>query len=109
MLRGAVVRAVRVVACVALFSLLAGCGGPTTPDTEGQTLLEAREALADAGVPEENITVTGASGGNEGSLTVCDQDPDGVAPTEPVTLEVASSCPQEEEDDSGRKFKRKRR
>ncbi len=106
-MRRGVAEVVGAVACVAFVSLLAGCGAPTTPDTEGQTLLEAREALADAGVPEENITVTGASG-DPGSLTVCDQDPDGVAPTEPVTLEVAASCP-EEDDGSDRKRKRKRR
>jgi len=29
--------------------LLAGCGGQTTPDTEGQTLTQARQALSDAG------------------------------------------------------------
>ncbi|MDQ3965332.1 MAG: hypothetical protein M3246_02580 [Actinomycetota bacterium] len=33
--------------------LFAGCGGPTTPDTEGQTLAQARQTLRDARVPEE--------------------------------------------------------
>ena len=100
--------------CFALL-LLAGCGGPTTPDTEGQTLTTAVQALEDAGVPAENITVVAADGrgparnfttlgtsmGDPDDLYVCDQDPDGVAPTEPVNLEVASACV--EEDDSRKK------
>ena len=86
----------------ALF-LLAGCGGPTTPDTEGQSLGQARQALADSGVPQENITVVGQRGDPD-ELYVCDQDPDGVAPTEPVSLEVATTCV--EEDDSSKKKKR---
>lgn len=86
----------------ALF-LLAGCGGPTTPDTEGQNLTQARQALADSGVPQENITVVGQRGDPD-ELYVCDQDPDGVAPTEPVSLEVATTCV--EEDDSSKKKKR---
>lgn len=85
--------------CFALF-LLAGCGGPTTPDTEGQSLTQARQALADSGVPEGNITVVGERGDPD-ELVVCDQDPDGVAPTEPVNIEVATVCP--EEDDSRKK------
>lgn len=85
--------------CLALF-LLAGCGGPTTPDTEGQNLTEARRALADSGVPEGNIRVVGERGDPD-ELVVCDQDPDGVAPTEPVNLEVATACA--EEDDSRKK------
>ena len=88
--------------CFALF-LLAGCGGPTTPDTEGQTLAQSRQALSDAGVAEENIRVVGEQGSPD-NLFVCDQDPDGVAPTEPVTLEVATTCA--EEDDDSRKKKR---
>ena len=80
--------------------LLTGCGGPTTPDTEGQSLTQARRALADSGVPEGNITVVGERGDPD-SLLVCDQDPDGVAPTEPVNLEVATACA--EEDDSRKK------
>ena len=85
--------------CFALF-LLAGCGGPTTPDTEGQSLTQARQVLADSGVPQENITVVGGQGDPD-ELYVCDQDPDGVAPTEPVNLEVATTCV--EEDDSRKK------
>ena len=85
--------------CFALF-LLVGCGGPTTPDTEGQTLAQARQALADSGVPQENISVVGQQG-DPNQLYVCDQDPDGVAPTEPVNLEVATACA--EEDDSRKK------
>ena len=83
----------------ALF-LLAGCGGPTTPDTEGQPLAQARQTLANSGVPEGNITVVGQQADPD-DLVVCDQDPDGVAPTEPVTLEVATACV--EEDDSRKK------
>jgi hypothetical protein len=85
--------------CFALF-LLAGCGGPTTPDTKGQTLTQARQALVDSGVPQQNITVVGQRGDPD-ELYVCDQDPDGVAPTEPVNLEVATACV--EEDDSRKK------
>lgn len=84
--------------CFALF-LLAGCGGPTTPDTEGQSLTQARQALASSGVPEGNITVVGERG-DPNDLLVCDQDPDGVAPTEPVNIEVATVCA---EDDSRKK------
>ncbi len=86
---------------------LAGCGGPTTPDTEGQTLAQARQTLRDAGVPESNISVTGETGAPN-SLIVCDHDPDGVAPTQPVTLEVAANCQEEaEEDDSDKKRKKR--
>ena len=84
--------------------LPAGCGGQTTPDTEGQTLTQARQALRDAGVPESNITVTGEATGDPSSLVVCDHDPDGVAPTQPVTLDVATDCP----DDPGKKRKKKK-
>ena len=103
--------------CFALF-LLVGCGGPTTPDTEGQTLTRAARTLEDAGVPARNITVVPADGrgparnftdvgtsmGDPDNLVVCDHDPDGVAPTEPVNLEVATVCA--EEDDSRKKKKR---
>ena len=88
--------------CFALF-ILAGCGGATTPDTEGQTLTQARQALADSGVPQGNIRVVGERGDPD-ELVVCDHDPDGVAPTEPVNLEVATVCV--EEDDSRKKKKR---
>ncbi len=85
---------------------LARCGGPTTPDTEGQTLAQARQTLRDAGVPESNISVTGETG-DPNTLIVCDHDPDGVAPSQPVTLEVAQNC-QQEDDDRKRKKKRRR-
>ena len=87
--------------CFALF-LLAGCCGPTTPDTEGQSLTRARQALADSGVPQGNITVVGERGDPD-ELVVCDQDPDGVALTQPVSLEVATVCT---DDDSSKKKKR---
>ena len=83
--------------------LLAGCGGPTTPDTEGQTLTRAREALTASGVPEGNMRVVGERGDPD-ELYVCDQDPDGVSPTEPVSIEVATVCA--EEDDSRKKKRR---
>jgi beta-lactam-binding protein with PASTA domain len=96
------------IAAVAVFGLLVvGCGGSGTPDTEGQTLAQAQQTLRDAGVPEGNITVTGESG-DPNDLIVCDHDPDGVEPSQPLTLEVAQSCPQEDDSDSKRK-KRKRR
>ena len=82
--------------------LLAGCGGSTTPDTEGQTLAEAQQTLRDAGVPNENITVTGEQG-DPNDLIVCDHDPDGVAPSEPVTLQVAQDCPEEDDRDKKKK------
>lgn len=96
-------RGSRWVAGVLIFVLLAGCGGPTTPDTEGQTLAQARQALRDAGVPDNNINVRGEPG-DENNLIVCDHDPDNVAPSEPVTLEVAQDCP----DEGGKKKKKKR-
>lgn len=92
---------------VFMLVLLAGCGGSTTPDTEGQTLAQAQQELSNAGVPENNITVTGDTG-DPNTLVVCDHDPDGVAPTQPLTLEVAQNCEQEE-DDSDRKRKRTKR
>ncbi len=101
-----VVRVVGVAAVVALVLVLAGCGGSTTPDTEGQTLAQAQQALRDAGVPDGNISVTGESG-DSNELVVCDHDPDGVDPSQPVTLEVAQNCQQE--DDSDRKRKKKKR
>ncbi len=88
---------------VLVLSLLAGCG-QSTPDTEGQTLAEARQTLSDAGVPENNITVTGESG-DPNTLIVCDHDPDNVDPSQPLTLEVAQNCP--DEDDSDKKKKKK--
>jgi beta-lactam-binding protein with PASTA domain len=91
---------------------LAGCRGSTTPDTEGQTLAQARQTLRDAGVSENNISVTGQTTGDDpNTLIVCDHDPDGVAPTQPVTLEVAANCQEEaeeaEEDDSDKKRKKR--
>ena len=87
--------------------LFAGCGSGT-PDTEGQTLTQAQQTLRDAGVPAENITVTGETG-NPDVLIVCDHDPDGVAPTQPLTLEVAANCPQDDDDSSSKRKKKKRR
>ncbi len=87
--------------------MLAGCGGSTTPDTEGQTLAQARQTLSDAGVPEQNITVTGETG-DPNALIVCDHDPDGVAPTRPLTLEVAQNCPTDDGSDRKRKPKKRR-
>lgn len=94
-----------VAACIAFVLLLAGCGGSTTPDTEGQTLAQAQQTLSDAGVPEGNITVTGESG-DPNNLIVCDHDPDDVAPDRPLTLEVAQDCQQEEADDDRKRKKR---
>jgi hypothetical protein len=68
---------------------------------EGQTIAQARQTLHDAGV-SENISVRGESG-DPNSLIVCGHDPDGVAPTRPVTLEVATSCPEEDPDREKRK------
>lgn len=90
-----------------VFFLLAGCGGSSTPDTEGQTLAQAQQTLRDAGVPDGNVTVTGENG-DPNELVVCDHDPDGVAPSQPVTLEIAQSCQQEEDDDRKRKKKKRR-
>ena len=104
-MKSGVVR-VAVVAAFVLF-LLAGCGGSSTPDTEGQTLAQAQQTLRDAGVPDDNITVTGEQG-DPNELVVCDHDPDGVAPSQPLTLEVAQSCQQEEDDDRKRKKKKRR-
>lgn len=101
-----VARMVSVVVVVAVGFILVGCGSSSTPDTEGQTLAQAQQTLRDAGVPEGNITVTGESG-DPNTLIVCDHDPDGVAPTEPLTLEVAQNC-QQEDDDRKRKKKRRR-
>ena len=85
--------------------LLAGCGGSTTPDTEGQTLSQAFQTLREAGVPEGNVSVTGDTGDTD-DLTVCGQEPDGADPAQPVTLEVATNCPDEDDD---RDKKRKKR
>jgi beta-lactam-binding protein with PASTA domain len=98
-------RVAGVMVVVAFGFILVGCGGSTTPDTEGQTLAQAQQTLRDAGVPAGNVTVTGESG-DPNALIVCNHDPDSVAPTEPLTLEVAQSCQQE--DDRKRKKKRRR-
>src|SRR5215210_4013271 len=84
--------------------LLVGCSSGT-PDTEGQTLFQAQQTLRDAGVPAENITVTGETGDPD-TLIVCDHDPDGVAPSQPLTLEVAQNC---SDDDDEKKKKKKTR
>jgi hypothetical protein len=55
--------------------------------------------------PEGNIIVTGENG-DTNTLVVCEQDLDCAVPREPVTLEVASDCFQE--DDSDKKCKKKR-
>ena len=102
--RAARVAGLSLVAALALL-VLAGCGGSTTPDTEGQTLAQAQQDLRSAGVAEGDITVTGENG-DPNELIVCDHDPDGVAPTQPVTLQVAQECQQ---DDDDRKKKKKRR
>ena len=77
-MRRGVARAAGAAVGVAPALPLAGRGGP---DAGGQTLAQTRQTPADAGVPEGNITVTGAS------------------PDDSATLEVA--CP--EEDDGDRK------
>ena len=105
-MRCGVARVAGVVVVVAFGFVLVGCGGSSTPDTEGQTLAQAQQTLRDAGVPEGNITVTGEDG-DPNALIVCDHDPDGVAPTEPLTLQVAQNC-QQEDDDRKRKKKRRR-
>ena len=90
----------------------ASSSGERAPDTEGRTLAQAQQALSDAGVPEENVTVNSKVTGGQSdpdSLAVGDQRPDGANVTEPVTLEVAESCSdaaEEEEDDNDRKRKR---
>ena len=105
-MKSAVLRVMGVVAVASFVLVLVGCGGSRTPDTEGQTLAQAQQTLRDAGVPDGNITVRGESG-DPNELVVCDHDPDGVAPSQPVTLQVARNCQQE--DDSDRKRKKKRR
>ena len=96
-----------VTGAVTVAFLLAGCSSGT-PDTEGQTLTQAQQTLRDAGVPAENINVTGETGDPD-VLIVCDHDPDGVAPTRPLTLEVATDCPQDDDDSSSKRKKKKRR
>jgi hypothetical protein len=88
------------VACVVLF---AACGGP---DTEDQTLTEARQTLEEAGVPQENITLTGseAESGDPDTLIVCDQEPDAADPDDTVVLQVSTNCPND--DGGGKKKKR---
>ena len=105
-MKSGVLRVVGVVAVASFVLVLVGCGGSRTPDTEGQTLAQAQQTLRDAGVPDGNITVTGESG-DPNELVVCDHDPDGVAPSQPVTLQVAQNCQQE--DDSDSKLKKKKR
>ncbi len=98
--------AVWTVGAVFVLFLLAGCGASNTPDTEGQTLAQAQQTLRDAGVPNENITVTGEQG-DPNEVIVCDHAPDSASPSEPVTLEVAQDCPQEEEEDRDKKKKKR--
>ena len=89
--------------------LLAGCGGP---DTEDQTLSEARQTLEDAGVQEGNITVKGpeARSADPDELYVCDQEPDSANPEDSVLLEVATTCPNEDDGKKKRRsFGKKRR
>lgn len=105
-MKSGVVRVVGVAAVAAFVLVLVGCGGSGTTDTEGQMLAQAQQTLRDAGVPDGNITVTGENG-DPNELIVCDHDPDGVAPSQPVTLEVAQDCQQE--DDSDRKRKKRTR
>jgi hypothetical protein len=105
-MRCGVARVTGVVVVVVFGFVLVGCGGSSTPDTEGQTLAQAQQTLRDAGVPEGNITVTGEDG-DPNALIVCDHEPDGVASKEPLTLEVAQNC-QQEDDDRKRKKKRRR-
>lgn len=81
---------------------LSGCGTPTTPDTEGQSLADARAALREAGMEDRNIRVVGR-GGDPQDLVVCDQDPDGVAVTRPTTLDVSTQCPADSEDVKAKK------
>ena len=106
-MRSGVFRVLGVATFAAFVLVLVGCGGSTTPDTEGETLAQAQQTLRDAGVPDGNITVAGESG-DPNELIVCDHDPDGVAPSRPVTLQVAQNCQQEDDSDRKRK-KRKRR
>jgi hypothetical protein len=54
-MRCGVARVAGVVVAVAFGFVLVGCGGSSTPDTEGQTLAQAQQTLSDAGVPEGNI------------------------------------------------------
>ena len=96
-----------VTGAVTVAFLFAGCGSGT-PDTEGQTLTQAQQTLRDARVPAENVSVTGETGDPD-VLIVCDHDPDGVAPTQQLTLEVAANCPQDDDDSSSKRKKKKRR
>lgn len=69
-----------------------GCGGssdPKTADTEGLSLQEAQQVLVAEGVAPGNISV---QGDNVPTATVCDHDPDGVAPSTPTTLYAAADC-----------------
>ena len=64
-MRCGVARVAGVVMAVAFGFVLVGCGGSSTPDTEGQTLAQARQTLRDAGVSENNISVTGQTTGDD--------------------------------------------
>lgn len=89
------------VASIGFVLLLTGCGGP---NTEGQSLREARQTLLEAEVQEENIRVTGSEeDGDPATLVVCDQNPSGAGPDDTVTLEVAATCPEAVDDDDGRR------
>lgn len=85
---------------VVIILALSGCGGP---NTEGQSLEGARQTLADAGVQEEDISLTGPEAGEDpATLVVCNQSPSGAEEGDEVTLEVATTCPeavQEDDDD----------
>ena len=105
-MKSGVSRVAGIVTVAAFVLVLVGCGASSTPDTEGQTLAQAQQTLRDAGVPDGNITVTGENG-DSNQLIVCDHDPDGVAPSQPLTLQVAQNCQQE--DDSDRKRKKRTR
>jgi hypothetical protein len=58
-------------------------------------------------VPESNILVMGETS-DPNALIVCDHDPDRVVPTVPVTLQVATNCPEDAEDDDPDKKRKKR-
>ena len=106
-MRYGLARVAGVMVVVAFGFVLARCSSSTTPDTEGQTLAQAQQTLRDAGVPEGNITVTGEEG-DPNALNVCYHNPDGVALTEPFTLDVAQRCHQDSTPDRKRKKKRRR-
>lgn len=89
---------------------LAACGTPTTPDTTGASLVQARQTLEDAKV--SSITVTGDDADAPSSVFVCTQTQNGDKATSSVTLDVAPTCENAgavEEDDFDTKKKKKRR